>query len=72
MKALRSFETSGTTQPTTQPHVPEDMNAQNTKLREPQLSHDLLSQSFPTLREVFFLCRGVLSSNRPVIGNSLR
>jgi hypothetical protein len=72
MKALRYFETSGITQPTTQSHIPEDFNAQNKKLREPQLSHNLLSQSFPTSREAFFLCRGMLSSNRRVVGNSPR
>ena len=58
--------------PTTQTHIPEDMKAQNTKLREPKLSHNLLSQSFPTFRKAFFLCRGMLSSNRRATGNSQR
>jgi len=38
MKALRSFETSGSSHPTTQRHAPEDLNLIHNALRAPYLA----------------------------------
>jgi hypothetical protein len=57
--------------PTPQPHIPEDQNAQNTKVPKPKLSNNQLSQSFPTFR-AFLPLPWMPSSNRCVTGNALR
>ena len=60
IKALRCFETSGTTRPTTQRHIPEEWN-----LEQPQISHQLHFR----VKQAKEVCSNCSSSHKTKINN---